>query len=105
MNNLVKIENNNIELDKNYIEQFKQAYKLNKELELKTKEINQVLNDYMEKTGTEKLLINGLLFSHRNATTRTTLDTKKLKEELPDVYEEYSKTSDVASYVTVKVFE
>ena len=41
--------------------------------------------------------------TYRKATKRTTVDSKRLKDELPDVYEEYSKTSDVASSVSVEI--
>ena len=38
---------------------------------------------------------------YRSATTRTSLDSKKLKKKsYPDIYEEYSKTSEVASSIS-----
>ena len=44
-----------------------------------------------------------LKVSYRKASTRTTVDSKKLKEELPDIYEAYTKTSNVASSIVMEV--
>jgi predicted phage-related endonuclease len=63
----------------------------------------------MEENGiTECYKINGeiegsLKVSYRKASTRTTLDSKKLKEELPDIYDEYSKISNVSSSISISV--
>ena len=41
--------------------------------------------------------------TYKNASTRTTIDSKRLRKELPDVAEEYSKTSNVSSSVAIEV--
>lgn len=103
MNELVKVENNEIVIVGDIIEQYKQFDKLKKAFELKDKEFKQALKDAMEQTGKTKLIINGLCATVKSGTTRTTLDSKRLKEECPDVYEEYSKTSSVASSITLTI--
>lgn len=40
--------------------------------------------------------------SYYAPTTTTTVDSKRLREELPDVYNLYSKTSNRREYITVK---
>ena len=39
--------------------------------------------------------------THVAPTTKTSVDSKKLKAELPDVYAKYSKTSNVSGYVKI----
>lgn len=102
-NELVKIENNEIVLNQDYVEQYKQFVKLKEEIELKDKEVKQAIKDFMEETGKEKIVVNGLIATIRKATTRTSLDSTKLKKELPDIYEEYSKTTNVASSLILSV--
>lgn len=105
MNELVVYENGKLIIDLDYAEEYAKVLKLQKALELKTKEVNQRVKEIMEENGIDTLSTNGLVYSYRKATTRTTLDSKKLKEDMPDIYEEYSKTSSVASSVSVKVLD
>ncbi len=103
MNELVKIENNEIVVVSEIIEQFKNFKKQKDEMDLKEKQFKQELKDQMEKLGIKKFIINGLSAVIKDGSTRTTLDSKKLKEELPDIYDEYSKTSEVASSITLTI--
>ena len=48
-------------------------------------------------------ITNGLSATLKESYSKTTLDSKRLKEELPEIYEEYSKTSDVASSITLTI--
>ncbi len=103
MNELVKIENENFIVNEEYVEKYRQFLALKEYIELADKEIKQSAKDFMEATGKPNITAGGLVFEYRKGTTRTSLDSKKLKEDLPDIYEEYSKTSPVASSVIVKV--
>lgn len=103
MNNLVKIENDNFIVDESYVNDYKKFLELKERIELADKEIRQIAKDFMEAKGKTNIIAGGLYFEYRKATSRTSLDSKKLKEELPDIYEEYSKTSPVVSSVIVKV--
>ncbi len=103
MNELVKVENNEIVIVGDIIDQFKNFKKLKDEMDLKEKEFKQSLKDAMELTGKTKFIANGLCASIKSGTVRTSLDSKRLKEELPDIYEEYSKTSPVASSITLTI--
>lgn len=105
MNNLVKIENDNFLIDEAYLNKYKLFLELKEWVELADKEVKQSAKDFMEAKGKSNITAGGLYFEYRKATTRTSLDSKKLKEDLPDIYEEYSKTSPVASSVVVKVLE
>lgn len=103
MNELVKIENENFIVNEEYVEKYRQFLALKEYIELADKEIKQSAKDFMEATGKPNITAGGLVFEYQKGTTRTSLDSKKLKEDLPDIYEEYSKTSPVASSVIVKV--
>jgi predicted phage-related endonuclease len=105
MNELVKIEDNQIVIANETIEKIKNFQKLKAEMDLIEKDLKQQLKDKMEEVGLKKFIVNGLCATIKNATTRTTLDSKKLKEELPDIYEEYSKTTEVASSISLTIGE
>jgi len=65
------------------------------------KELKAGLKEAMEQKGIKKFIINGLCANIKEATSRTAIDSKRLKEECPDIYEEYSKTTSVASSITL----
>lgn len=105
MNELVKIENNEIIVKKGAIEQLKNFYELKAKMDIMEKELKQSLKEVMEEKGIKKFIVNGLCASIKDSTTRTTIDSKKLKEECPDIYKEYSKTTNVASSITLTFSE
>lgn len=103
MNELVKIENNDIVVEQNLIEDFIKFKKLKDEMDLKEKEFKQALKDAMEKVGKNNFIVPGLSATLKKATTRKSVDTTRLKNELPDIYEEYLKESPVASSITLTI--
>ena len=105
MNDLVKVENNEIVIASEVIEQFKEFKKLKEEMDLKEKEIKQQLMDAMEKVGVKSWAFNGIYAEIKHVDGKTTIDSKRLKEELPDVYQEYSKKGDPYNSFTLKITE
>lgn len=105
MNELVKIVDGEIEVANEVVEQIKKFQKMKVEMDLKEKELKKNLKDAMEKCGVKKWVANGLCATITDATVRTTVDSKRLKEELPDIYEEYSKTSNVSSSIRLVIGE
>lgn len=105
MNELVKIENNEIIVKKGTIEQLKNFYELKAKMDIMEKELKQGLKEVMEEKGVKKFIVNGLCASIKDSTIRTTIDSKRLKEECPDIYKEYSKTTNVASSITLTFSE
>lgn len=105
MNELVKVENGKIEVAKEVVKQIIDFQKIKLEMDLKEKELKKVLKEKMEECGITKWSTDGLCATITSATTRTTLDSKKLKEELPDIYDEYSKTSNVSSSIRLIIGE
>lgn len=101
MNEMVVIKNNEIIVDATVIEEIKDFKKAKTQMDLVEKELNKSLKEAMEKVGLKKFIVNGLCATIKDGTTRTTVDSKRLKEEAPDIYEEYSKTTPVASSITL----
>ncbi len=102
-NELVKIEDNKIVIAEEVIQQIKDFTKLKEEFDLKEKELKQDLKEAMEKLGLKKFIVNGLCATIKEATTRKSLDTTRIKKEMPDIYEEYLKETPVSSSITLTI--
>ena len=100
---IVKIENGQIEIAKEFTKQYKEFLKLQLEMDLKMKEVKEKVKSAMEEYGITSFDNDDLTITYRKGTTRKSVDSKKLKEELPDIYEEYLKESTVARSVIVEV--
>ena len=100
---LVKINDGRIIVAEEFTKEYAKFQKQALAMELKCKEVKEALKHAMEERGIyEPLEDDYIKITYRKATTRTTVDSKKLKEELPDIYEEYSKTSNVASSISIE---
>lgn len=73
------------------------------EIELAKKELKEALKSTMENHGISTFENEYIKVSYRKPSERVTIDSKKLKEELPEVYDVYAKTSSVASSITLTV--
>lgn len=102
---LVKVNNGEITVAQEIINAIVEFEKKALEMKLKQEELQENLKQAMEDNGITKWISpNGeLKVVYKKAYTKTTIDSTRLKEELPDIYEEYSKTSKVASSITLKV--
>lgn len=76
-----------------------QMNKLKKQEEVFRKKLVQA----MEEHGIKKFENDKLSFTYKAPTTKTTIDTTRLKKEHPKIAEEYLKTSPVSASVTIKV--
>jgi predicted phage-related endonuclease len=101
MNELVKVENGNITIVPEELQRLKQYQEIKLKAEMLEKEIKQQLLIAMENNGIKKWSNDVFNAIYVAETQRTSIDTKRLKEELPDIAEEYSKTSNVKSSVRV----
>lgn len=82
------------------IAEFERKVKEIKDAEEKLKE---AIKAEMASKGVIKLETSDITITYVAPTTRETLDTKALKEELPDIYDTYVKLSDVKDSIRVKV--
>lgn len=104
-NEIVKVENNEIIVSQEMVNKIIEFNKAKKEMEYQEKLLKDGLMEAMNSVGLKKFIINGLSAVIKDGTTRTTIDSKRLKEECPDIYEAYSKTSEVKPSLTLTVEE
>ncbi len=74
-----------------------------KKIEDQEKAMREQLKAAMEKYGVKKFETPEVKFTYVAPTTRTTIDSKALKADLPDVAAKYSKTSNVSASVKIEV--
>lgn len=103
MSELVKVENGSITVVEEVVNQIVAFEEEKLKMDLIEKELKEKLKEAMEQNNITKLDLGRLKVSYRNASTRVTVDSKKLKEDLPDIYEEYSKKSNVSSSISLSV--
>lgn len=77
----------------------------NKQQELQTKneEIKEQIKLAMEQNEVKKYENDYISITYVASTTRTTVDSKLLKEKYEDIYNECSKTSNVKSSLRIKI--
>ena len=103
MNELVKIENNDIVIDSDFIEKYRNFKKLQLEMELMEKDLKVKLKDAMEMLGKDKVILNGFSAKIKAGYTTSRFDSARFKKECPDIYNEYVKESSVSSSITLEV--
>lgn len=99
---LITVENNIIRIDENVKARLLDYKKREAEMSIIEDKLKAELLELLsgkDNLGFSDSLITAIL---KKASTRTTVDSKRLKEELPEVYEEYSKTSNVSPSITLK---
>ena len=74
-----------------------------KKLDEQEKIMKKKLQEAMEKYGIKKFENDKVAFTYVPETTRTSIDSDKLKKEHPDIAKECSKTSKVSASVRIKV--
>ena len=83
-------------------------------IENEIKKLNELKDKYkkaliqeIEARGMTKCSINNELFSlaYKGPSTRETLDSKRLKADMPEIYDEYVKINNVSSSISVKLKE
>ena len=74
-----------------------------KDLEKKEKELKAQLKEILEQNEISKIDNDVLTISVVPATTTESLDSKALKEELPDIYNTYCQIKPRAGYVKITV--
>lgn len=71
----------------------------------KDAELRLAIKDGMEQNGVKKFENDFIAITYVAPTTRTTLDSAKIRIEQPEMFEKYSKQSDVKSSVRIKIKE
>lgn len=102
-NDLIKLENGEYGLVKDAVDTIIEIEtEMNRLKELQDN-YKKLLLEKMEEKNILKIDIPELTITRKEPTTRETLDSKKLKEDMPEIYDEYVKISDVKGSITIKL--
>ena len=74
-----------------------------KNLDAEFEKLKTGLLELMKANGVNKFENEFIRLTYKEPTTRTSIDSKKLKEEMPDVYENYKKESEVKESILIKI--
>lgn len=103
MNELITRQNDIAVLDPETAAKIAEFERMAKDIKAKEDELKKRILEEMEKGGILKLETDDLTISYVAGTDRETLDSKALREELPDIYDTYVKISPVKSSIRIKV--
>lgn len=103
MNELVKLENGKYGLVKDAVDTITTIENEIKKLKEMQDNYKEQLLKVMEENDILKIEIPELTITRKAPTTRETLDSKALKEDMPEIYDEYVKISDVKGSITIKL--
>ena len=101
MEALIKSETGTLEINQEWAVNFR-TYLIEKaKWDIAEKEVKAALLEAHENGVEVKGADDLLQITFKKGSTRTTLDSKRLKEEQPEIFEEYSKTSETAPSVSI----
>ena len=99
---LIKTENNLIMASEELIKEALEIKYLEEKLKAKKDNLTLTLLEEMKKKDIKKIETPDVIISYVDETERETLDTKKVREEFPDVYDECVRFSKVKASVRIK---
>lgn len=102
-NKLVIVKDNEIVVDSDFIEKYRNFKKVQLEMDLIEKDFKAQLKSAMEQVGKDKLVLDGFSAKIKAGYTTKRFDSTRFKKECPKIYEEYSKDSSVSSSITIDV--
>ena len=103
MKELIKIENGEIGLLQDAVTTITTIEKEIKRLKEMQDDYKEQLLKAMEENNILKFDIPELTITRKEPTLRESLDSKSLKNDLPDIYDTYCKISNVKGSLTIKV--
>ena len=105
MNELVKIENNELIIPEEITNKIKNFYEAKKEMEYQESLLKEALLEVMPNYPEPTAKVGGLKITYRKETIATTCDTTRLKKERPVIFEEFSKQSSRKASVSISLAE
>lgn len=103
MNELVEIKNNQIQLQQEVVQKIKEFNKLKKEMEYQEKLLKQGLMEAMVKLGIQNFATDGISASIKSGYIRHSVDTTALKKEMPEIYNQFLKDTEVKATITLTI--
>lgn len=100
---LIKVNGDAAILDVETAKNIADFEKMAKEIKAKEDELKKAILEEMQDKGLIKLETDQLVISFVSGTTRETLNTKSLKEELPDIYDTYIEIKPVKPSIRIKL--
>lgn len=97
----IQVSDNNLSQLISLEEYIKKLDAEKKEAEAKQKAFKEALLQEMESRGLKTFEKNGIKITYVAPSTRTTLDSKGVKEKYPDIYEEFAKTSQTSASLRI----
>ena len=99
---LIKIENNVVVANEELVNAALEIKFLEEKLKAKKDALTLELLEEMKAKDIKKIETDDVIISYIDETERETLDSKKLREEYPDVYDECIKFTKVKASVRIK---
>lgn len=93
-------------MPKSFAKKFKQLKKAQDELAAIENDIKEKLKEVFESTPgleTNSVTVDGIKFTYVGPSKRKTVDTKKLQEEHPEIYNKFLKESNVKSSIRTTI--
>ena len=103
MNELVEIKNNQIILQQETVKKIIEFNKIKKEMEYQEKLLKQGLMEAMDQLGIKSFEVEGLSATIKNGYIRHAVDTTALKKEMPDVYNQFLKDTEVKPSIVLSI--
>lgn len=102
MSEIIKVENNEITVLPKVLQELRAYQEIRIKADMLEKQIKQELKEAMEEHGVKSLKNEVFEATYVAPTVRNSLDQKRLREELPDIAEEFTRQSNVRSSIRVK---
>lgn len=103
MKELVEIKDNTILVAETAIEKLKDFQKMKLQMDLYEKELKEKLKEAMKQCGIKQLAIKGLYADITQVKGKETIDSARLKKELPEVAKEYTKVGKPSERFTLRL--
>lgn len=102
---LIKYENEKLDITSNVINELKNYKALKVKMDMLDKQLREEFLEAFEKYGIMSWHSEdgSIEVNYKKPYTRTSIDSTRLKKELPDIAEEYSKTTNVKSSVEINI--
>lgn len=100
---LITLNNNTAMLNPETAEKIAEFERVAKEVKAKEDELKALILAEMESKGIIKLETEALSITYVAPSERETLDSKVLRDELPDIYDNYVKFTPVKSSIRVRL--
>lgn len=99
---LIKVENGIVSASEMLEQEALEIKRLEELLKAKKDNLTLTLLDEMQKHDIKKIETPDVIISYIDETVRETFDSKKFREEYPDMYDEYVKLSKVKASIRIK---